>query len=124
MKRKISICIIFLTFASCLSIFAVYDGKKSENKSENKSKTETETQVQEQEEPLCVTGNEWEQEGLFFLMEEEGHLVIKKADSSTETMETGILLQDLPRDLQESVREGISFSTTESLLEFLENYAS
>ena len=120
MKRKIRICILFLTFASCLSIFAVYDGKKSENK----SKTETETQVQEQEEPLCVTGNEWEQEGLFFLMEEEGHLVIKKADSPTETMETGILLQDLPRDLQESVREGISFSTTESLLEFLENYAS
>ena len=60
----------------------------------------------------------------FFVIEEDGYLVIYDRQTKRRYDETTILFNDLPERLQERIEEGLYFMDEEELYSFLENYSS
>lgn len=60
----------------------------------------------------------------FFVIEEDGYLVIYDRQTKRRYDETTILFNDLPERLQERIVEGLYFMDEEELYSFLENYSS
>ena len=60
----------------------------------------------------------------FFVKEEYGYLVIYDRLSMKQYDETTIQIQDLPKELQNAVKEGLYFMNEEALYSFLESYSS
>lgn len=61
--------------------------------------------------------------GTYYLMEEEGKVVVYKGDKSTVFEPTEILVESLPKELQKEIRQGKFIDTEEELYNFLENYS-
>lgn len=62
--------------------------------------------------------------GRFFVIEEDGYLVIYDKSSMKRYDETTILVENLPEKLRLKVQEGIYFMNEEELYAFLESYSS
>lgn len=60
----------------------------------------------------------------YHLVEQDGYLQVYVAQTGNLYMETGIMFELLPAQVQAQIREGKYFQSEETLLEFLENYSS
>ncbi len=84
-------------------------------------------QEEELVESLKVVEPEAEEEKAaegFVLLEEGGFVSVYQADRKTHYSSTGILVEELPIELQEEIREGKVIEGEEQLYSFLENYSS
>lgn len=60
----------------------------------------------------------------FVLLEEDGFVAVYEADRKTRYSTTGILLDELPEELQQEIRQGKVVEGDEQLYNFLESYSS
>ncbi|MCI9003885.1 MAG: hypothetical protein HFH39_01305 [Lachnospiraceae bacterium] len=60
----------------------------------------------------------------FVLLEEDGFVAVYEADRKTRYSTTGILLDELPEELQQEIRQGKVVEGEEQLYNFLESYSS
>lgn len=60
----------------------------------------------------------------YILKEENGFVVVYHADQKTLYASTGILVSELPKELQKEILEGKYIGSEEQLYNFLENYSS
>ena len=61
---------------------------------------------------------------LFLLLEKDGYVIIEYFQGGHLYDETNILVDDLPKDIQEKISNGIPIKNFEQLYDFLENYSS
>ena len=94
-------------------------GKVTDSSSDIKNAAAAEQQEEETEESMKNV----EQERYYLKMSEE-YLTVYYTETDLVYFETGLKLSDLPSDLQEEAKTGISFSNLEELYSFLENYSS
>lgn len=64
------------------------------------------------------------EEEQYYLKLADDYLAVYHSDTDQIYFETGLKLTDLPEDLQEKAKTGITFSSLEELYSFLENYSS
>ena len=60
----------------------------------------------------------------FVLLEEDGFVAVYEADRETRYSTTGILLDELPEELQQEIQQGKVIESEEQLYNFLESYSS
>lgn len=60
----------------------------------------------------------------FVLLEEDGFVAVYEADRKTRYSTTGILLDELPEELQQEIQQGKVIDSEEQLYNFLESYSS
>lgn len=124
MKRRIGICITVLTAAvAVLLTFIFYQGKPEEEKVAYGTETETETgNEQEPEEfvPVSVSRVSY----AYILREHNGRVAVYRPDSGEIYMETSILVESLPAEVYEELKDGIGFVDEAGLFDFLESYSS
>ncbi len=60
----------------------------------------------------------------FVLLEEDGFVAVYEADRKTRYSTTGILLEELPEELQQEIQQGKVIESEEQLYNFLESYSS
>ena len=60
----------------------------------------------------------------YYIKEGDGYLTVYYSDSDRIYFETDLKLTDLPEELQEEAKTGISFSDISEVYSFLENYSS
>ncbi len=60
----------------------------------------------------------------YVLIEEDGFVAVYQADRETLYATTGILIENLPGNLQQEIKEGKTIENEEQLYNFLENYSS
>ena len=60
----------------------------------------------------------------FFIIEEDGYLVIYNQITSERYDNTSIYVKDLPERLQKELESGLYFYNEQELYDFLENYSS
>ena len=60
----------------------------------------------------------------FVLLPEDGFVAVYQADRETLYATTGILLENLPDNLQQEIQDGKIIDSEEQLYNFLENYSS
>ncbi len=60
----------------------------------------------------------------FVLLEEDGFVAVYEADRKTRYSTTGILLDELPEELQQEIQQGKVIESEEQLYNFLESYSS
>ena len=60
----------------------------------------------------------------YVLLPEDGFVAVYQADRETLYATTGILLENLPDNLQEEIQDGKIIDSEEQLYNFLENYSS
>lgn len=77
-----------------------------------------------QEKEAVSTQGDAKKEEIYYLNELNGYVVVYLNDQKTVFEYTNILLEDLPEELAEEIREGKTMEGTEKLYGFLENYSS
>lgn len=60
----------------------------------------------------------------YYLGSEDGKLVVYLSDKKTVYCDTSIKVENLPKEVRDALKDGISFETDAQLYEFLENYSS
>lgn len=75
------------------------------------------------EEIIISNSDEVISEG-YYLKEDDGFIVVYLFDNETLVLETDILFDSVPDDLQAEIQEGKYIETPEELYSFLENYSS
>lgn len=60
----------------------------------------------------------------YVLLSEDGFVAVYQADRKTLYATTGILIENLPGNLQQEIEEGKTIESEEQLYNFLENYSS
>lgn len=119
MKRIISICLLFLLGITLCIIGAYFLQKKDQRNEQNSEKSITEEQQES-----YITSSIINDPCLYLLIEQDGKLVVLEKATNKEIFHTGIESGQLPLELKEALKYGISFYSEEELLEFLESYSS
>lgn len=60
----------------------------------------------------------------YYLMEQDGSVIIYEQDKKTVYAETAISVELIPERLRVQLKDGIAIDTEQELYEFLENYSS
>lgn len=114
MKKQISVC-IFLSIVLITLILAFVKF--------NNGKEQEHTQLTEDSTDSLEISQEYKQY-MFYILEEDTHLVVYETKSDSIYMETGISAKDLPLELQKDLKTGFFFETEQDLYDFLESYSS
>jgi len=118
MKRQISISI----FLAILLIIMVWLYIKVYN--ERKPIAEEMRIEQEMTKEKAIESSKEYEKYAYYVIDENGRVVVYSASNKKIFMETGIETFLLPSIIQEKLEEGIFFETAEKLYDFLENYSS
>ena len=114
MKKQISVCIFLsiVLIALILAFIKFNNGKEQEH-----------AQLTEDSTDSLEISQEYTQY-MFYILEEDHHLVVYETKSDNIYMETGISTNDLPFELQKNLKTGFFFETEQDLYDFLESYSS
>lgn len=114
MKKQISVCIFLsiVLIALILAFIKFNNGKEQEH-----------TQLTEDATDSLQISQEYKQY-MFYIVEEDTHLVVYETKNDSIYMETGISKKDLPLELQKELKTGFFFETEQDLYDFLESYSS
>lgn len=124
MKRTMSICLFTVILAVCF-VGGIFLWRNTEGNSikndELAERTEqmTETQEAELAESMYV-----QETYRYFLIEENGVLVVYEQDRETILMETNISLHGVDEATHRLLQEGIWLTDEKELYDFLESYSS
>lgn len=119
MKRRYGIGLFAAGVFVALSLAYHLEYKYDQKMVQEAKKQETEAQ-----ENVISAQGEAKKEEIFYLAELNGYVVVYRNDKNTVYEYTDILVDELPGDLKEKIREGIRMEGTEKLYGFLENYTS
>ena len=114
MKKQISVC-IFLSIVLIALVFAFIKF--------NNGKEQEHTQLTEEATDSLEISQKYTQY-MFYVIEEDTHLVVYETKNDNLYMETGISAKDLPLELQKDLKMGFFFETERDLYDFLESYSS
>ena len=123
MKRKY--CIGFFAAIFMIMILLEFGYRWSYQQKSDRQKENT-TFLQEKTEPtevLAVEGNV-EKNSEYLLKELNGYVIVYLSDEKTVYEVTGISINELPKEVQSQIQEGIKFDSINELYAFLENYSS
>ena len=118
MKRQISVSIFLAILVLALAWLYI---KFSNETSPNEKELSTENDVSN--EPAITISQELEKKA-FYLLVEDGKIVVYQGDTEKKYMETSITFDTLPEELKDRINKGISFQTEAELYDFLESYSS
>ena len=126
MKKQISVCIFLSIILIALSfVFIRFNNEKKEKQqADNTQLMEITQQAQMQMEEATESETETESQYLFCIQEKDNRLVVYEEKTGSVYMETGIMANDLPKELYETLKDGIFFETESDLYDFLESYSS
>lgn len=117
MKRQTGICILF-----CILLITISGGLFYWFLSQDKP---IEVEPTEQEPIEIALESAMDQEFYaYIIFDRDGSLSAYYGDNETLYMDTGIITDTLPVEIQEKAKEGIRFTTLEELFDFLESYSS
>ena len=117
MRKQISICILLSIIVILLSL--IFIKINNTTKEYNKQQELLNTQRVEQKEESIRISQPYTQY-MFYIVNEDGQLVVYDTKTEELYMETGIKAKDLPTELQQQLSEGIFFHTESDLYDFLE----
>ncbi len=120
MKRRIGICMTVLT-AAVMALVIVNSYRGEPAKEEVAYGTETET---EQEPEAFVPVSAARVSYAYMLREHNGRVAVYRQGSDEVYMETSILVESLPAEVYEELKDGIGFVDEAGLFDFLESYSS
>ncbi len=112
------------------NILAATEGSENISSNRNTDRTSDVTkpaetaQTKEQEPEETVESMKDVEEEQYYLKLADDYLAVYHSDTDQIYFETGLKLSDLPEDLREKAKTGITFSSMEELYSFLENYSS
>ncbi|MBR4026027.1 MAG: hypothetical protein IKJ01_00530 [Lachnospiraceae bacterium] len=120
MKRQISICIFLAIIVILLSLlFIKFNNTRIEY---NKQQELLNTQNVQQQESIRISQPYTQY--MFYILNENGQLVVYDTKTNNLYMETGIRTDYLPEEVQKEIKEGLFFQTESDLYDFLESYSS
>lgn len=118
MKRRISICMIVFTVLIVV-LFNNYQGEPEAPTEVGYGMEPTEEQPEE-----LVPVNAARVAYAYILRAYNGRVAVYKPDSDEIYMETSILVESLPAEVFEDLKDGIGFQDEAGLFDFLESYSS
>ena len=125
MKKGVSIC-FFVAVLLILLLFLMFwgqnkytPGKEPEIATEERIVGKMEPDTEMLTESMHVVENE-----KYYLKETDGYLAVYHTKNDEIYFETNIRFELLSAEMQEKIREGISFQTEAELYDFLESYSS
>lgn len=110
MNKKYGIGFLIATIVLIGLFFLAY--RISYNKALDKRETE-ENQMVQNELEIC-----------YYIKEADGYVIVYESDQKTPYEYTSILVEDLPVNVQEQLKDGIKFTSLTQVYGFLENYSS
>lgn len=130
MKKSISICIFIAVLAWLIAGLVLLFRKPEQSEpplivSEMEQGADMQTTAASEEQKEQLRESMAAPLGAaYFMKEEDGKLVVYRADGTTVYLETDIRCDELDLWLQEQAKDGIWFETDRELFDFLENYSS
>lgn len=119
MKRQTQICIFVCILLATAIVALLWMNWEKEN---DPPKGET---VSLESEPATVVESHVEVKPyLYILKEKDGEILAYHYKDNTIYMPTGILIRQLPEQIQKQIKKGLYFSDEEELFSFLESYSS
>lgn len=117
MKRRTGICIFICVLLIVISggVYAWTSGRKKPIEIQP-----TEQQTQE----IALESVKSQEFYAYIIFDRDGSLSVYYGDNETLYMETGIITDTLPVEIQREVKEGMRFASIEELFDFLESYSS
>lgn len=122
MKRRISICMIVFTVLVVVVVLFNNNQGEPEAPAEIGYHYSSETAAEESEELVPV--NAARVAYAYILRAYHGRVAVYRPDSDEIYMETSILVESLPAEVFEDLKDGIGFQDEAGLFDFLESYSS
>ena len=123
MKRKYCIGFFAAIFMIMLLLEVGYRWSYQQRLDKQKENTSFLQEKTEPTEVLAVEGNV-EKNSEYLLKELNGYVIVYLGDEKTVYEVTGISINELPKEVQSQIQEGIKFDSINELYAFLENYSS
>ena len=127
MNYKYGIGFFAVSLIALLLISGAYEMsyQRAKEKAQNESAaSQTSTEDYADKKSAVEAGGDALKEDCYYLMEVNGYVVVYLNDKKTPYEYTDILFDELPKTLQEEIRNGKYIEDTETLYGFLENYSS
>ena len=91
---------------------------------EPRLKQEIMKSVKEEEEDVVAAEGDVSKVEVFYHMDLNGFVAVYRSDKETIYEYTNIVVEDMPEDIRQEIKEGKEIRTVEKLYGFLENYSS
>lgn len=124
MKKTMSICLFTVILVVCFVSGIFLLGKTNGNSSEKNELAETTEQMAETEEAELAESMLVQDADCYFVIEENGVLVVYEQDRKTVLLETNISLHGVDEATHRLLQEGIWLTDEKELYDFLESYSS
>lgn len=120
---------LFVLFLGCVALIGAayqfsFQYSKRQAEEEARLKQEIMKSVKEEEEDAVAAEGDVSKGEVFYLMDLNGFVAVYRSDKETIYEYTNIVVEDLPEDIRQEIREGKEIRTVEKLYGFLENYSS
>ena len=127
---------LFFVYPVCCFLMGIYASSFAGQKEETEFRMEEEVSLSEEEEPESVMSNralpemvltDYQQINMregYFITVENGYVTVFTADRSVIYMTTGIKAEELPGEVEETLRTGVYVPDEGVLYDFLESYTS
>lgn len=137
MKRYVNCFFLFIGMCMLCMYAAVsadqINSRRQDLDAREESLAEREKLLEEREEGLPVMSGEkirselrdlTEQEQKYYLVCEEGFLLVYQSENDATCLYTHIPISEFPKDEQRRIREGLSFSSMIDVMNYLESFTS
>lgn len=124
MKKTMSICLFTVILVVCFVSGIFLLGETNGNSSEKNELAETTEQMAETEEAELAESMLVQDADRYFVIEENGVLVVYEQDRKTVLLETNISLHGVDEATHRLLQEGIWLTDEKELYDFLESYSS
>ena len=120
---------LFVLFLGCVALIGAayqfsFQYSKRQAEEEARLKQEIMKSVKEEEEDAVAAEGDVSKGEVFYLMDQNGFVAVYRSDKETIYEYTNIVVEDLPEDIRQEIKEGKEIRTVEKLYGFLENYSS
>lgn len=124
MKKTMSICLFTVILVVCF-IGGIFLWRNTlGNSLRNNELADNTEQMAEVQEPELAESMQIQEAYRYFLIEENGMLVVYEQDRETVMLETNISLHGVDEATQRQLQEGIWITDEKELYDFLESYSS
>lgn len=124
MKKTMSICLFTVILVVCFVSGIFLLGKTNGDSCEKNELAETTEQMAETEEAELAESMLVQDADRYFVIEENGVLVVYEQDRKTVLLETNISLHGVDEATHRLLQEGIWLTDEKELYDFLESYSS
>ena len=123
MKKTMSICLFTVILVVCF-VGGIFLWSSMEKPVDETELAEDMEQMTETEDVMLVESMQVQENYRYFLVEEDGFLVVYEQDGETILFETNISLHGIDEEARQLLQEGIWLTDESELYDFLESYSS